>query len=217
VVPDWAQKEIGQFRATPGENNAALVAALQPLTALGLTPTQALMIGSGRFPIAGRASWVDSFLEARFTADGGFRFHHAIDIPADCGTPLRAPDEGVVTEGFDQGGGITAEITEPDGTYMYLAHLVGYAPGLASGQQVHIGDLIGFVGETGDATGCHLHLEIHPQGGEPVDPKPFVDAWYGDALAAAPVLVDALRADRGLPPLTTSSDVIERVFLDLGR
>ena len=199
TVPDWAQREIDAYPITPPGTSDPLIAALAPLHALGLSTDEIDRLGFGRFPIAGHAAWRDSFLEPRFDADGTFKFHHAIDIPAGCGTPERAPDEGILTQGSDPGGGNTVVITEPDGTYMYMAHLDSYAPGTASGQLVHIGDVVGFVGATGAATGCHLHLEIHPQGGDPIDPKPFVDAWYADALAEAPVLVAAVRADRGLP------------------
>ncbi|MHB8463616.1 MAG: M23 family metallopeptidase [Acidimicrobiales bacterium] len=203
VIPPDALAEIAHFRITPPGDTSALLKALEPLGRLGLTPTQAAIIGFGRFPIAGVARWSDSFLEPRFTADGTFVFHHAIDIPAACDTPERAPDEGTLTQGSDPNGGTTVEITEPDGTYMYMAHLSGYAADTTSGQHVHVGDVVGYVGQTGAATGCHLHLEIHPQGGDAVDPKPFVDAWYGDALAEAPVLVDALLADHGLPSADT--------------
>ena len=199
TVPQWALDQIAHFPVTPPGDTSALLHALAPLQPLGFTPSQAAVAGFGRFPIAGQARWSESFLEPRFAADGTFSFHHAIDIASPCGTPERAPDEGILTQGSDPGGGTTVEITEPDGTYMYMAHLSGYAAGTASGQHVHIGDLVGYVGQTGDATGCHLHLEIHPRGGEPVDPKPFVDAWYADALAEAPVLVAATQADHGLP------------------
>ena len=213
VIPPDAQAEIAHYPITPPGTTDPLLAALAPLSRLGLSAAQIAAVGFGRFPIAGHAIWADGFLEPRFTADGTFKFHDAIDIPAACGTPERAPDEGILTQGSDSGGGTTVEITEPDGTYMYMAHLSGFAEGTASGQHVHVGDLVGYVGQTGDATGCHLHLEIHPQGGQPVDPKPFVDAWYADALAAAPVLVDAARADHG----QLSPDELATALAGLGR
>ena len=204
VIPPDALAQIAAFHPTPPGSTAPLVAALAPLTSLGLTPQQAAIIGFGRFPVAGKAIWSDDFLDPRFAADGSFRFHHATDIPASCGTPLRAPDEGTLTQGSDPGGGTTAEITEADGTYVFLAHLSGYDPSTVSGQHVRIGDVIGYVGQTGAATGCHLHIEIHPRGGEAVDPKPFLDAWYQNALANASLLVDELRVDRGLPAGATT-------------
>ena len=61
-------------------------------------------------------------------------------------------------------------------------------------------DVLAFVGNSGDAAGgaTHIHFEIHPRGGEPVDPKPFLDAWLADALAAAPGLVAAYTHTAGV-------------------
>jgi murein DD-endopeptidase MepM/ murein hydrolase activator NlpD len=199
VIPPEAQALIDQFHPSPPGSTVALLAALAPLRAMGISPTVLPANGFGRFPVAGKAIWSDDFMDPRFTVDGTFGFHHATDIPSPCGTPVQAPDDGTMTQGSDPGGGTTITITEPDGTYLYLAHLAGYAPGTRSGEAVRVGALIGFVGQTGAATGCHLHIEIHPQGGQPVDPKPFLDAWYADALAGAPLLVQALGADRALP------------------
>lgn len=194
VIPPAAQAEIAAFHPTPPGTTTPLVAALAPLAAYGITPTEAAILGFGRFPVAGKAIWSDDFLSPRFGADGSFRFHDATDIPAACGTPIRSPDDGILTQGSDPGGGTTAEITEADDTFLFLAHLSGYADGTVSGQHVSVGDVIGYVGQTGAATGCHLHLEIHPRGGPAVDPKPFLDAWYADALADAPLVVQEVRA-----------------------
>lgn len=198
VVPPADQAIINGIVRTPPGSTAPLLAALRGLGALGLTPTQAAEVGFGRFPVAGPATWTDDWYEPRFNATGGFGFHMGIDVVAACGTPLRAAAAGTLRQGSDPAGGTNAEITEPDGSYIYMAHLSGYEPGQSSGQQVRVGDVIGFVGATGDATGCHLHIELHPRGGPAVSPKPFLDAWAAEAIAAAPLLVDAMRADRGM-------------------
>jgi hypothetical protein len=153
----------------------------------------------GRFPIAGYASWHDDWLEPRFSADGSFHFHQGNDLVADCGLPIRAPTDGVLTEGADPGGGFTVVVTQADGTYYYMAHLSAYVLGVVSGQHVRTGDVIGFVGRSGDATGCHVHFEIHPLGGPAVDPKPFVDQWVQDAVTDAPGLIEGIRRIRGMP------------------
>lgn len=197
-VPPEAQARIDAIhRSAPG-STAALLDALAPLQKLGYTAAQAAVIGFGRFPVAGPARWADDFLEPRFGADGSFSFHEGNDIPAACGTPIRSPSDGTVRPGADPAGGNNVVVTEADGTYLYMAHLSAYPAGQVSGSTVKTGDVIGFVGRTGAATGCHLHLEIHPRGGDAVDPKAFLDAWASEALAAAPVLVDAIRADHGL-------------------
>ena len=201
-VPPAAQAQIDAVRRTPPGSTAALLDALAPLRELGFTQTQAAMIGFGRFPVAGPARWADDWLEPRFAADGTFSFHEGNDIPAACGTPIRAPSDGTVRPGADQFGGNNVIVTESDGTYIYMAHLAGYPAGEGAGNPVRVGDVIGYVGRTGAATGCHVHLEIHPRGGAAVDPKAFLDAWASEALADAPVIVDAVRADHGLGPAT---------------
>lgn len=199
-VPAAAQAQIDAVRRTPPRSTVALLDALAPLGALGYSQTQAAILGFGRFPVAGPARWADDWLEPRFAADGTFSFHEGNDIPAACGTPIRAPSDGTVRPGADEFGGNNVVVTESDGTYIYMAHLAGYPPGEGAGNPVRVGDVIGYVGRTGAATGCHVHLEIHPRGGAAVDPKAFLDAWASEALADAPVIVDAVRADHGLGP-----------------
>src|SRR5205085_606304 len=75
-----------------------------------------------------------------------------------------------------------------DGTYYYMTHLAGFAPDLQTGDTVEQGQVVGFTGATGNAAGGppHVHFEIHPFGGAAVNPKPILDQWVADALAAAP-------------------------------
>jgi peptidoglycan LD-endopeptidase LytH len=116
-------------------------------------------------PVAGvnAAQLADTFTQARA---GGARVHDAIDIMADEGTPVVAATDGTVEKLFfsEGGGGITAYVRSPDRRWTYYyAHLQGYAPGLAEGQKVRRGQLIGRVGHTGnaDSAGPHLHFAIH--------------------------------------------------------
>src|SRR5947209_2464080 len=78
--------------------------------------------------------------------------------------------DGLVRQSSDLIGRTAAYVTEADGTYYDMAHLAGFAPDQTSGQKVKVGDVVGFVGNTGDAQGgaTHVHFEIHPNGGEPV-------------------------------------------------
>lgn len=106
---------------------------------------------------------VDTYTQARA---GGARTHDAIDIMAPAGTPVLAAAEGTVEKLFysQGGGGITVYIRSPDQRWIYYyAHLQGYAPGLAEGQKVKRGQLIGRVGSTGNAdpAGPHLHFAIN--------------------------------------------------------
>ena len=105
----------------------------------------------------------DTFTQARA---GGARTHDAIDIMAPEGTPVVAVADGTVEKLFTSqgGGGITVYIRSPDMRWSYYyAHLKGYAPGLAEGQKVRRGQVIGYVGATGNASaaGPHLHFAIN--------------------------------------------------------
>jgi hypothetical protein len=209
VLPSWAAQVIARSPLSAPNNSGGLVLALRPLLDIGLSPVQAAVLGMGRFPVAGYASWRDDFLDPRFGPDGTFHFHGGEDLVSACGTPLRSPTDGTLRVGSDPAGGNTVEVVQPDRTYFYLAHLSAWVLGQASGQAVRTGQVIGFVGQTGSATGCHLHLEVHPLGGAAVDPKPFVDAWVADAVARAPALIDHVRQQRGLAPLHAAPAVVK--------
>ncbi len=104
----------------------------------------------------------------------GNRYHQGTDVFAPYGTPLVAVVDGVVTLSGSRLGGVVVYLTAENNTRYYYAHLSGYSPGLRSGDEVLTGDLIGFVGDSGNARGTspHLHFQIHPYGGNPVNPFP---------------------------------------------
>jgi hypothetical protein len=158
---------------------------------LGLTLEEAAIAGFGHFPVAGLADYRDDWLEARFGPP--FHLHEGTDIFAARGTPVRAPFNGVVRFEDAGLGGKAAYVTQPDGTYYYMAHLDGFAPKLSSGSAVKQGDVIGFNGDSGNAQGGspHVHFEVHPRGGAAVNPKPLLDAWLNEAIASASGLLAA--------------------------
>lgn len=95
--------------------------------------------------------------------------HTGLDFAAPSGTPLYAVAGGVVTEvGYDGAYGNKTVITLEDGTELWFCHQNSYT--VSVGQEVRSGDLIGYVGTTGHTTGAHLHLEVRPGAGDPVDP-----------------------------------------------
>jgi murein DD-endopeptidase MepM/ murein hydrolase activator NlpD len=178
-------------KRTRANNTRALLAALAPLEQYGLDETHRALVGFGRFPIAGTAGWSDDWWLPRFGP--GWRLHEGLDIFASMGTPVRAPVDGKVRITNGGLGGLAVYVTQPNRTYWYMAHLSGVAPGIAEGAEVHTGDVVGFVGDSGNARGGppHLHFEIHPVGGPPIPPKPVVDKFVADALARVPALLDA--------------------------
>jgi len=115
---------------------------------------------------------------------GQARAHNGVDYAAATGTPVMATADGVVTvRGVSGGYGNLVEIRHSNGYMTRYAHLNGFAPGIRAGGRVSQGEIIGYVGMTGLATGPHLHYEMHRNGG-PVDPL-SVDIPSGDPIPAA--------------------------------
>lgn len=163
-------------------------------------------MGMGGFPVGGEASYGDGFGEPRST-----HIHQGVDITAAGGTPVRAPEEGVVRFSEDGGYGKVATVTITDGTYYFMAHLDGFADGVETGSAVKQGTTIGYVGATGNATGTHVHFELRPGGGGAADPKPLLDRWLDDALAALPgILASFIAVDTSLPRALTAVGVLRR-------
>jgi murein DD-endopeptidase MepM/ murein hydrolase activator NlpD len=96
--------------------------------------------------------------------------HMGDDISAPYGSPILAPFDGYATSGSSELGGLEVRVQGELG-YVYNAHLSS----LGSLGSVHTGDVIGYVGETGDAVGSHDHLEWHPWNGGAVDPQPYLE------------------------------------------
>jgi murein DD-endopeptidase MepM/ murein hydrolase activator NlpD len=122
-----------------------------------------------------RDAWVlpmDSYhLTARFGDSSGLwaHLHTGLDFAAPTGTPIHAVAGGTVTStGYDGSYGNKTVITLEDGTELWYCHQNAFA--VSVGDVVGPGDLIGYVGSTGNVTGPHLHLEVRPGGGDPVDP-----------------------------------------------
>ncbi len=110
-------------------------------------------------------------LTARFGDSSGLwsHYHTGLDFAAPSGTTIQAVANGVVTStGYDGSYGNKTVVTLDDGTELWYCHQTSYA--VSPGQEVRAGEAIGYVGSTGNVTGPHLHLEVRPGGGDPVDP-----------------------------------------------
>jgi murein DD-endopeptidase MepM/ murein hydrolase activator NlpD len=136
------------------------------------------------FPVLGQSDYTDTWGAAR--ASTGVP-HQGTDIFATEGTPIVAVADGVLDRvGWNAIGGYRFWLYDQYGNSFYHAHLSAYAPLAVDGAHVKRGDVIGFVGHTGDAqfTPPHLHFEVHPGNGAATDPFPFLNAWkHGVAVA----------------------------------
>ncbi len=139
------------------------------------------------FPVAGGAHYGHDF--GNFRADTGF--HEGSDLFAPAGTPLVAVQAGVLHNvGWNRLGGWRLWLEDAAGNWFYYAHLSAYSPIAVDNAHVNAGDVVGFVGNTGDAAGgpTHLHFEIHPSGRWAVPPYDYLQAWQGhrNPFAAIP-------------------------------
>lgn len=155
----------------------------QPLTAtpgLGYKPSHYV------FPVDGGASYVDTYGAGRSDIYDGW--HHGDDLFAPLGTPVVAVATGTLSlVGWNRLGGWRLWLTDKKGNSFYYAHLAGYARVILTHRHVQAGQVLGFLGRTGDAftTTPHLHFEIHPH--EPafvklgydgaVDPTRYLHVW----------------------------------------
>jgi murein DD-endopeptidase MepM/ murein hydrolase activator NlpD len=178
----------------------------QPLTAepgLGYKPSHYV------FPVDGGASYVDTYGANRSDIYDGW--HHGDDLFAPLGTPVVAVAKGTLSlVGWNELGGWRVWLTDKKGNSFYYAHLAGYARWILTHHHVRAGQVLGFLGRTGDAftTTPHLHFEIHPH--QPafvklgydgaVDPTTYLQKWHVEHVPAAEIPQPArLKAPVGAP------------------
>ena len=127
------------------------------------------------FPSQGRCSFVDSWHETR----SGGRLHIGVDIIGPKGLAIYAVTDGAITKMYgaeSKLSGNALRLTAADATYFFYAHLDSFAPGISVGSVVKAGQIIGYMGNTGNAETSHLHFEVHPGGGDAVNPYPVIKA-----------------------------------------
>ena len=150
--------------------------------------TARLSQGGYVFPLFGPAAFGDTF--GAFRADVAGKWHHGEDLVAPAGTPILAVADGTLfSVGWNDIGGWRLWLRDTAGNEFYYAHLSAYSPLAVAGKTVKAGDVLGFVGSSGDADGgvAHLHFEIHP-----VD---LIHLGYDGVVAPYPFLVAWRRAD----------------------
>jgi len=182
-----ASPEIGSSPSLPspppptppvGQETPENRAAAGPMETVALIKPGALII-----PVTGvRPEQLrDTYSESR--SEG--RTHNALDIMANCGAPVVAALAGKIIKLFhsDRGGVTVYQMDADNRTVYYYAHLARYADGLAEGRFARQGEVIGYVGDTGNVTpgACHLHFAIWTV----ADPKRY---WNGENINPYPLL-----------------------------
>jgi hypothetical protein len=136
------------------------------------------------FPVVGSPQFGDSY--GAFRGDVAGNWHHGDDIFASLGTPVVAVADGTLNRvGWEPIGGWRLWVRDTHANEFYYAHLSGYSPLALRSRRVTAGEVIGFVGNTGDAftTPPHLHFEIHPHQllalryDGAVDPTRYLEQW----------------------------------------
>jgi murein DD-endopeptidase MepM/ murein hydrolase activator NlpD len=187
-----------------------------------------LTAGGYVFPVYGPSSYSDTFGAPR--AD--VTYHHGDDIFAPLGAPLLAVADGTVfSVGWNDIGGNRLWLRDSRGNQFYYAHLSAFSTLAVNGAHVHAGDVLGFVGNTGDAEGTpyHLHFEVHPVAmlflgyDGAVDPTPYLDAWrhvadvrIRPAVTGGPPVAPVSKAPAPGAILLQSSDISSASGLDPG-
>jgi murein DD-endopeptidase MepM/ murein hydrolase activator NlpD len=207
-----AAPPLGKLPKAPKAPNATTKAgAPEPGTGIPIRQppqvTPKLTAGGYVFPVYGPSSFTDTFGGPRSDVSGGW--HHGDDIFAPLGAPVLAVASGTVfSVGWNRIGGNRLWVRDGQGNLFYYAHLSAFTPLAINGNKVNAGDVLGFVGNTGDAQGTptHLHFEIHPVGliglgyDGAVNPTTYLLAWKhlldvsfagGDAWAPAHSLGNA--------------------------
>jgi murein DD-endopeptidase MepM/ murein hydrolase activator NlpD len=177
-VESEQQRELQTSALRSRQNQAQRIARSAQRTTLAQRAAATTALAQADAARTAREKWVMPIHGAVFTSGFGWRWgrlHAGDDFATPVGTPLSSMSSGTVTfAGWESGYGNKIEIQYWDGTVSEYAHLSRVA--VSVGDSVAPGTLVGYSGDTGHSTGPHLHLEIHPNGGAPIDPAPWLRA-----------------------------------------
>lgn len=181
-------------------STADLMAILADLSPNGQPRLGDILEVVAPFPVAGLAWWQNDWHAYRCCPYP--HLHQGLDMFAERGTPVVASADGVISQKVvdPRMSGLGIEITDARNTQYFYAHLDRFARGMRVGARVHLGQVLGYVGNTGDAAGgpTHLHFEIQPNG-VPEPPMPIVDNWLTIAIDRATTLYEQ-RTGRAYTP-----------------
>lgn len=179
---DAAAKAASPASASRGQRAASRSGrvTLGPRATLARTPAarsvKTVRVAAQAFPDFTQFTWVGPVTGTHQTSGFGQRWgrlHAGLDFGGPVGTRLKALSGGVVTFAGHQGGyGNKVEVMHWDGSLVVYGHMSSIA--VKRGQKVEPGTVVGRLGNSGHSTGPHLHLEVRPGGGAPIDPWPWL-------------------------------------------
>ena len=164
------------LRTYQATNGLAVTGRADYATALKLGLVEAPAVSIAVFPVQGACNFEDTWHAPR----GGGRLHLGVDIIAPEGKLIYAVADGTITKVYstatDRLAGNGVRLTTADGTYFFYGHFQRIADGIGVGTPVKAGQVIGYNGKSGATNTPHLHFEVHPRGGEAINPYPIVKA-----------------------------------------
>jgi murein DD-endopeptidase MepM/ murein hydrolase activator NlpD len=168
LYDQWRVEEAERQRKAAEARARAQRAAAAAAAAAGSYSSSAFATVNGRTcPVAGASAFSDTWNNPRDPN----RQHHGTDLVAAEGTPLVAIENGRIwSPNWHWAGGIGLYIRGDSGDIYYYAHMQKYAPGIVSGTRVGAGQLVGYVGNTGNSSIPHLHIGYQPGGGPLTNP-----------------------------------------------
>lgn len=176
------------LRAYQTSKGLPVTGRLDIRTAASLELVEAPAVRLSVFPVQGHCGYTNTWHAPR--SEG--RQHLGVDIIAKEGNLVYAVADGTITKIYTAdkyaraGNGV--RLTTADGTYFFYGHFSRIADGIGLGVPVRAGQVIGYIGKTGDTNTPHLHFEVHPGGGDAIDPTPIVEAVDAcDVTAPLPV------------------------------
>lgn len=164
------------LRTYQAANGLAVTGKADYATALKLGLVDAPAVSIAVFPVQGACNFEDTWHAPR----GGGRLHLGVDVIAPEGKLIYAVADGTITKVYssatDKLAGNGVRLTTADGTYFFYGHFQRIADGIGVGSTVKAGQVIGYNGKSGATNTPHLHFEVHPRGGEAINPYPIVKA-----------------------------------------
>jgi murein DD-endopeptidase MepM/ murein hydrolase activator NlpD len=177
---NWTLPVVGYVGPATAKALQDALAGRKPPARSAQPVPPAVSVDGWTFPIRGSHSYGGA--DNRYGAPRDGHTHAGQDVFANCGTPEVAARGGkVIDTGYGGSAGYYVAVHTTDTRYDYFYAHLRSSSAVKAGQTVSTGQLVGYVGETGDAVGCHLHFELWDgawwNGGHTIDPLPFLKAW----------------------------------------